>query len=867
MRILILLLIISMSFPVSAQFQDDFSDGDFSTNPIWQGNENNFIVNTDLNLQLNDEDASESSSQLFTAAATAGIANWEFWVRQDFSPSSSNFSRIYLASNSNDLNGSLNGYYIQVGGISGSDDALELYKQTGTSSELLISGEVGGVGDESIPVRVRVERDDTGNWELLADYTGGTNFVSQGTAQDATHNLGSFFGIVCNYTATRSDKFFFDDFMIDPLFVDTAAPELISATDIAADKIDLLFNEPINSSNLDINQFSISGGLNITQVEADNTNSSLIHLTLDNEMTSGEDYTIEATNISDSEGNIAALLSASISYFVPETADVFDILINEIMADPNPPVALPDAEFVELYNRSDKNIDLKDFGFASGGAPVPLPSYLLQAGAYVVLTDEDNAALFLSSTPVIALNNFPALTNGGDEAAILDDLGNILHSVNYTADWYQDGVKSDGGWSLELINPESPCQGANNWIASENLSGGTPGLVNSVLNEQADNDGPNLLSVFPQNENAILLVFDEGLEPTFANSVANYMIDSGITISNASFASANNSSVLISLSSPLQLGTTYTISYVDLEDCIGNSSGSQSMEFALPDVPLEGEIVINEILFNPRTGGVDFLELYNNSQKVFNLNNLIIGNITLDNTSISPVQNDYLLFPGSYVVITESPANILENYTVENPNALFENDLPSFNNDEGNITIYRTEGINQIVLDVFDYTEDYHYELLDDEDGVSLERIDPNGETQSSANWHSAASIVGFATPTYKNSQFLQIGNTSSDLFSIPEQVFSPDNDGFQDFLLVQYKTDQNGYQANIRIYDSMGRIVKNLIDGESLSTEGSLKWDGITNEGTSARMGIYVLWVEAFEPGGTVTYFKENFVLAKRLE
>ena len=867
MRILILFFIISIHFPVFAQFQDDFSDGDFSTNPIWQGNENNFIVNTDLNLQLNDEDASELSSQLFTAVATADSTNWEFWVRQDFAPSASNFSKIYLTANSNDLNSSLNGYFIQVGGISGEDDALEFYKQTGNSNELLISGDVGAVAGESIPVRVRVERDGVGNWELLADYTGGTNFVSQGTTQDATHNLGSFFGVVCNYTATRSDKFFFDDFLIDPLFVDTAAPELISATDIAADKIDLLFNEPIDVSSLATNQFSISGGLNISEVVADNTNSSLLHLTLDGEMTSGENYTIEATNISDLENNTASLLSMTLEYFVPEMAAVYDILINEIMADPNPPLALPDAEYIELYNRSNKSISLEGFGFASGGTPVLLPSFLLQAGEYVVLTDEDNASLFLNSTPVIALNNFPALTNGGDEAVILDDVGNIIHSVNYTADWYQDAVKSDGGWSLELINPESPCQGASNWIASDNLSGGTPGLANSVLNSQSDNDGPQLLSVFPQNDLSLLLIFDEALEASFATSMDNYMINNGITISNASIASVDNSAVLLELSTPLQLGISYNVSYTDMEDCIGNSSGTQSMEFALPDVPLEGEIVINEILFNPRTGGVDFLELYNRSQKVFNLNNLTVGNITLDNTSISPIQNDYLLFPDSYVVITESPTNILENYTVENPNTLFENDLPSFNNDEGNITIYRTEGINQIVLDVFDYTEDYHYELLDDEDGVSLERIDPNGDTQSASNWHSAASIVGFATPTYQNSQFLQLENNFTDLFSIPEQVFSPDDDGFQDFLLVQYKTDQNGYQANIRIYDSMGRIVKNLLEGESLSTEGTLKWDGVSNEGTRARMGIYVLWVEAFEPGGTVTYFKENFVLAKRLE
>ena len=156
--------------------------------------------------------------------------------------------------------------------------------------------------------------------------------------------------------------------------------------------------------------------------------------------------------------------------------------------------------------------------------------------------------------------------------------------------------------------------------------------------------------------------------------------------------------------------------------------------------------------------------------------------------------------------------------------------------------------------------------LLSDKEGVSLERISFKTATQSSNNWHSAAASVGFATPGYQNSQFYESNVSSSALISIPNKTFSPDGDGLEDFLLLEYHADQAGLTANVRIFDANGRLVKNLVQNELLASTGSFKWDGLLEDQTKARIGIYVVWVELFSTDGMVRREKQICVLAGKL-
>ena len=101
----------------------------------------------------------------------------------------------------------------------------------------------------------------------------------------------------------------------------------------------------------------------------------------------------------------------------------------------------------------------------------------------------------------------------------------------------------------------------------------------------------------------------------------------------------------------------------------------------------------------------------------------------------------------------------------------------------------------------------------------------------------------------------------------LPEKTFSPDGDGFQDVLEIQYSSDQAGYLARIAIFDAQGRLVRQLEDLELLAGTGSFLWDGTTDEEQKARIGIYILVAEIFTTEGDTLTEKHTCVLAGRLD
>lgn len=851
----------------NAQITDDFSDGNFDANPAWEGDINNFVVNQDFELQLNAPDAGNST--LFVSSQIPDSTIWEFYFNLGFAPSNSNKLFIYLQADNSDLPSS-DGYYLEIG-ENGSNDVIKFYKRQGTDEVLLASGATNVVNSDPVKVRLRIERTSIGDWSFLADYEGGNNFELDFGIQDDTWLGGDFFfGFHCEYTATRTDKFFFDDISIQSLIPDSSAPNLVSAFPDSETELRVFFNENLDENYIQTNNFDIDNGIgNPIFAELDLDDKTLVLLTLGNPLQNQTDYTLTTTNIADEAGNIAGNQSTAFTFTKTDEALPFDILINEILADPTPSLGLPPFEFVELYNRSQKTIDLAEFGFDAGSTPQLLPSYQLSPGEYLILCDEDNQAAFQSFGKVLGISSFPALVNSGDDLTLTDLFGEVIHAVSYSEEWFIDLNKREGGWSLEMISPNNICEEGNNWRGSESLSGGTPGTQNSIFNNSIDTESPDLISVFvdAQKPKEVQLFFNENMDKLSAEKISNYSLSNSLVVENAFLNPFDKKNITLNINTALEPKTIYEITIKnDLKDCLGNPIGiANKAEFGLPESPEHKDIVVNEILFNPEVGGVDFVELYNRSSKILNIADLSIGNLQVGvDTSILSVTQNFLFLPETYVVITESPSYIRNRYLPKNPQWLVENDLPAFNNDLGNVTIISNSNNPPIIIDAFDYDKDFHHVLLEDENGVSLERINPDAESQESSNWHSAAQSVGFATPTYQNSQF--VGNTevSDGIITIPEKSFSPNGDGFKDFLQINYQLDIPDYLANVKIFDSAGRLVRDLMKNELIGTEGTFKWDGSTNENRLARMGVYIIYVQIFTPNGQVKEYKETCALVE---
>lgn len=866
---LLLLLCFVLGWPLAAQFTDDFSAPALADH--WLGDVDRFTINGGQ-LQLNGLSIPNDTAAIYVLAptSTAEETTWSLTLRCDFAPSTSNFTSIYLATDQPPLPGAtLNGYYLKVGGISGNDDALQLFRQDGTASTLLLSGTLGAVANDPVTVSVLVRRTPAGEWFLEADYAGGEDYNPEGSVVDATHTMGQYFGLLCRYTSTRRTAFFFDNVSVGPIVVDTDVPVALSAAALSANGITVQFNEPLADASVATPaNFSLNNGIGTAQTAAFvGADRSRVALTFASPLANLTDYLLTITDATDLAGNVAAVQTLAFSYFLPETPRIGDLIITEILPDPTPVVGLPDAEFVEIFNTSNKVLELGGVTLSTGSSPRVINSYVLLPQAYVVLCGSGVAAQFAAFGEVATLSSFPTLTNGGSDLILANAQGEILTALRYDLTWYQDNLKADGGYSMELIDPALPNDCPGNWRASLATAGGTPGQPNSVLGATTDATAPNALTAYADNATTVSVTFDDVLDRV-ADVLDLFTISPAIGISDA-LLSADGRQITLFLGEPLAENTVYEVLVAaGITDCLGNATtDAVRIQVGLAVVPQVGDLIINEVLFNPVTGGSDYLELHNPTPKIINLRGLRMRNDLLTSgTTSATFDRDYIVLPGGYVVLTPDRLNVLANYTVPNPGALLQNTLPSMADKDGNITILNPA---LEVLDALTYSETWHSALLSDKNGVSLERLRADAPTQSRGNWFSAATSAGYGTPTAPNSQGRQDIPQPEEgtFFQLVEGKISPNGDGFQDVLELSYTTDRAGYVAQWRIFDAQGRPVAQTNKLELLAGAGTVTWDGTTTDGRRARIGIYVLMVELFTPQGETLKEKHPFVVAGDLD
>jgi hypothetical protein len=866
MRFLYFLFLI-VPFWSNAQITDNFTDAEILTSPTWTGDIDSFNA---IGQRLNSAGPSASSVvHVSTPNAMIDNTEWHFTLSLDFNPSSTNFVKVFLVSNNANLESSLNGYYVFFGETG--NDSIIIYRQSGTTSTKVFKGvrTIMPSSSTSNNVGIKIIRDATGLWSVYTDNTGGTAYLSEGSFTDNTHTSTNHFGVVCDYgTASRNVMYHFDNIYVGNIIVDIDPPLVEQAYISNLNTVSILFNEYIDTTTaIFTSNYSLTPSLlSPTTVEIDSINKRLIHLKYATALSAGVLYNCSISGVTDLATNVMTLTNKTLYI-----ANKNDIVINEIYADPDSTItSLPNAEFIEIKNVSTQIINLNNWKLYDastiGDNGAVFPNISLLPNEYAIVCDWDDTLRFQPYGKTISMNSFPSMNNSDDELLITDNFDRAINYVNYTDKWYKDDAKKSGGYTLERIDPSKACVGEENWKASVASIGGTPATINSVDSIVSDTTLPMLLRAKFIDNKTIELLFNESIDESSALLISNYTVDNGLTIASLNASSYTSQTVLVTFTTDMNVGTVYTISLNNLKDCSSNIIGlSNATQFGIPQTLTANDIVINEVLFNPATGGYDFVELYNRSNKIIDLKNVKI--LEQDPTDLSYTDNtvittsSFLLMPSSFVVLTENTQNIIQTYYVQNPGALLAvAGMPNYEDNEGIVEIY----FNLVTIDKLHYDNAWHYALLDIEDGVSLERINYEDSTQKQSNWHSAATTVGFATPSYKNSQF--IGNVNSeDIITIEPEIFTPDEDGDKDVATINFTLDKPGYMLGIRIYDANGRLVRTLINNELVADKGRYTWDGINDNKEKARVGIYVIYTDVFDASGKTKHYKNKVVLGTR--
>lgn len=368
-----------------------------------------------------------------------------------------------------------------------------------------------------------------------------------------------------------------------------------------------------------------------------------------------------------------------------------------------------------------------------------------------------------------------------------------------------------------------------------------------------DQEAPRLISqVYEREQNGWLLTFNEALNPL---SVPILEANGGSF--NFPFRWINTTSILIQdSSSTIKEGTAWTAELIGIRDRMGNTK-TEKLQLIKPKMVAKGDVVINELLFNPFSYGVDFIELYNASEWYIELKEARVKNQAGEEEQIPQM----LMEPRVYRVLTKDSNAVTDFYALSVAHTFVPVILPAFPDDKGDVIILNQGGDS---IDFFHYDQNMHHPLLESKEGVSLERVNADDPSQWQGNWQSASTSSGGATPGYPNSQ-AESGGKKEGWLSIEPHSISPGTDGYRNYATIRYTLPKPGGSLRLDIFSLQGNWVCSLQPSGPADAHGMCSWNGTDTNLQPVSTGLYLIIAEFFHPDGEHLKIKDSISVLLR--
>lgn len=688
--------------------------------------------------------------------------------------------------------------------------------------------------------------------------------------------------------------------MENEVLPDTSPPGLVDFVIHQNQNFSLTFDERLDSgSATNAENYIIEPSVPVSLVMAENNRVTLL---INESLTDGQEYQITVKGIDDLFGNRAENLTSRFTYVEYQEARPKDIVINEILYRR---LESGSPEFVEILNRSEESVSLSGWTLWDDGGSADIPgNIVLHPDDYLVFTDTEPFAS--GSDQITYLSGFPSLSNNGDAVVLKNSSGMVIDSVYYQPEWGHNNP----GVSLERKDPAAVSADPSNWAVSRSEEGSTPAGENSRF--EPDKTPPQITFANLFHSDSLSVYFSEFIqinpEPSAkhnANSLPHHRTKPSPESKNAvtihppkekslqfsldgkeakvlRYDPGNGNHVILDASGA-ESGKEITIEIKNFSDFQGNVQTKQAFPVAQPVG--DGDLVFNEIMYNPIADGqdnlpdqTDYIEIYNRVPYALSLEGIFLHDEPDEEnevTRMEPVTTTGKWIPGNgYALLyPESETSNLQETSLAEFFELTEDiepfsirfDRSSLSLPQAGRKVYLADSTGA-VIDMADYRPEWHNPNLIDTKGISLERIQPDMETNDASNWGSNTSPAG-GTPGTENSLYQDVGQPPGGTgISFEPNPFSPDNDGFDDNLFIHYSFDEPDYLLRIRIYDRYGRQVRKLEDSKQAGFQGTVIWDGRTDNGSRNRIGIYIIYAEAYNSSnGKNLTFKETVVLARQ--
>jgi len=622
--------------------------------------------------------------------------------------------------------------------------------------------------------------------------------------------------------------------------------------------------------------YTVSPAIEITEVFHDVNE---VRLVLAQELINNQVYDVTIEGISDIFGNTIQEQTKSVEFLEFSDPEPQELVINEILFRR---LTSDSHQFIEIFNRTDENFDLSGWTLSDRTGSATIPSgTALAANDYIVFTGDESFAA--TSESIIRVPGFRSYNTTTSDAVILRDQNGVtMDSLTYQPAW----AGTEPGVSLERKDPGAISIDPANWAPSTAEGGSTPAAQNSVF--EIDETAPEIIFANLSHPDSVEVHFTEFVNlgqavPKQAHSSVNtrFLID-GLEVGIVKYDPLQANRIVLD-GSALQGGEELDLLIENFEDFQGNVNTGQSQPVAQPASP--GDLVFNEIMFNPLADPRDnipdqteYLEIINRRPYAISMEGMFIHDEPDENNQVSsivpvsssmkwiPADGYFLLYPENTTdQFTESKIAIFFDLDEELEPHTFRFDRTTLSLPNAGRQVYLADS-TRTTIDMVDYSPDWHNPNLIDTRGIALERIDPDANTNDASNWGSSTRTEG-GTPLARNSIF-QVPTTQPDDTGIvlEPNPFSPDGDGHEDNLFINYKFDEPDYLLRVRIYDRYGRLVRNLAEAHPAGFEGSLIWDGRTDDGLQNRIGIYIVYIEAYNSAsGRNRNFRETVVIARQ--
>ncbi len=759
-----------------------------------------------------------------------------FRVRHGYPPSSSNNWQVaFLAKFSSGstsgetASGIIEGLVLGVN-LTGSDDRLALWQlDEGKMVEICKTSlnyqEEAGT-EEAPLVSLYVDKEG----QVSIRYSGGSGSADfpVWTGQLISRPVGRQLVVRYQYSSAQDRKLWIDDLRLSGTFEkDTLPPRIDSVEVTDGEMVRIGFSEPLHQAVNSSFRLQWPGGDWKGPVSCGMEGERQVVAEFDDEIPNREWMRLAVTDICDRDGNCLSDTVVQVRRNEPEWGD---IIFSEIMADPDPQVKLPGEEYLELYNRSGEQLDLTNWQLAVNGR------------VYRLSNEQVATALRLAPGAYMMVTGI-VLPNEEGEVVLLTAKGTLIHAARYNIPWQGPGWKQEGGWSLENPDPDRLCGAESLWGYSEDPQGGTPGRINSLHTSIEDKEPPLLLFAgFNVDRSVFSVYFSETVR--YSHWVPSHfpLIPDDQLPERVAPSWPLSDRIDLTLPAGMRGKAQFSVKLPFLVDCSGNICHEREAAGGIPTLPSYGSVVINEVMFAPREGAPEYIELLNTGQTYCDLRDLGLSVTKKGDSQIHPLplsSVSRLMAPGAYLIVTGNVYRFMDAYNLGLSGKWVGMDTWKALENEGGILIL-SDRSGQTV-DRVPFGDEMHMELLGDTRGISLERIDPLLPGDQADNWHSAASIAGYATPGEPNSQCA--GDvTPGAILEVSPKVFSPDNDGFEDLQEVIVTPGGQDWVIHLMITDLEGRRVRVLANNDLAGTVSVYRWNGESDGGRMVAEGIYLL-------------------------